>query len=247
MANIKLENASVEFEIYEAQSRSLKQHLIKSVTGGRVDSNTNQRVVVKSLFNVTFSIQSGERVALIGPNGAGKSTLLRVLAGVYIPSAGEAVINGRISSLIDISLGMDHESTGRENIFIRGALLGQNKKEIKQNIDEVIEFSELGQFIDLPIRTYSSGMNMRLAFAISTVLQPEILLMDEWLSVGDEQFNKKAEARMSSLVQKAEILILASHSFELIRKTCNRALLLMHGSIVFDGGVEDAINLYHQI
>jgi len=247
MAHIKLENASVEFEIFEASSRSLKRQLIQTATGGRLHSNAHQRVVIKALANVSFSFKSGEKIALIGHNGAGKSTLLRVLTRIYIPTSGKATIEGRVSSLIDISLGMDQESSGRENIFIRGALLGQSKKEIHEQLDEVIEFSELGQFIEMPIRTYSSGMSMRLAFAISTILKPEILIMDEWLSVGDEHFTNKAEGRMNSLLEKTEILILASHSFDLIRKTCSRALVLQHGSVVFDGDVEAAIGYYHQL
>ena len=246
MVQVKLENASVEFENFEASSRSMKRQLIQTATGGRLHSNAHQRVVIRALTDVSFTFKSGEKVALIGHNGAGKSTLLRVLTSIYIPTSGKASIEGRVSSLIDISLGMDQESSGRENIFIRGALLGQSKKEIQKQLEEIIQFSELGQFIDMPIRTYSSGMSMRLAFAISTVLKPEILIMDEWLSVGDEHFTKKAEERMNSLLEKTEILILASHSFELIRKTCNRALVLQHGSVVFDGGVEAAIDHYHQ-
>lgn len=246
MAHVILKNASVEFEIFDARSRSLKRQLIQTTMGGRLDTNENQCVVVKALLNVNCTFKSGEKIALIGQNGSGKSTLLRVLSNIYIPTSGTALIDGRVSSLIDISLGMDQESTGRENIFIRGALLGQSKSETQKLLNEIIEFSELGEFIDLPIRTYSSGMNMRLAFAISTVLKPEILIMDEWLSVGDENFTKKAEERMNSLLEKTEILVLASHSFELIRKTCNRALVLEHGSIVFDGGVEAAIDFYHK-
>ena len=246
MAHVILKNASVEFEIFDARSRSLKRQLIQTTMGGRLDTNKNQRVVIKALLNVNCTFKSGEKIALIGQNGSGKSTLLRVLSNIYIPTSGTALIDGRVSSLIDISLGMDQESTGRENIFIRGALLGQSKSETQKLLNEIIEFSELGEFIDLPIRTYSSGMNMRLAFAISTVLKPEILIMDEWLSVGDENFTKKAEERMNSLLEKTEILVLASHSFELIRKTCNRALVLEHGSILFDGGVEAAIDFYHK-
>jgi len=202
---------------------------------------------IPALHPTSLRVESGQVFGLIGHSGAGKSTLLRVLTRIYIPTSGKATIEGRVSSLIDISLGMDQESSGRENIFIRGALLGQSKKEIQKQLDEIIEFSELGQFIEMPIRTYSSGMSMRLAFAISTVLKPEILIMDEWLSVGDEHFTNKAEGRMNSLLEKTEILILASHSFDLIKKTCNRALVLQHGSVVFDGDVEAAIGCYHQL
>lgn len=245
MASIKLVNASVEFEILDAQTRSLKNKLIKSATGGKLQIGEQKKVVVQALSEVSLKIGPGEKVGLIGHNGAGKSTLLRMLAGIYYPTSGLAHIDGKVSSLIDISLGMDQESTGRENIFVRGALLGQDKKQMKQKLEEIIDFSELGQFIDMPIRTYSSGMSMRLAFAIATAISSEILIMDEWLSVGDEHFMEKAEKRMSSLLQKADILVLASHSFELIKKVCNRVIVLEHGNVAYDGAVQLAIDYYH--
>ena len=192
MAIIEFEKATVEFAIYNATGRSLKKQLFQMATGGQIRSNESGRVVVRALEDLTFCLRSGDRVGLLGHNGAGKSTLLRVLSGVYEPSSGSARIEGKVGSLIDISLGIDHEASGRENIYTRGALLGMTRATMRQHIDEIIEFSELGQFIDMPLRTYSTGMHLRLVFAVSTMLRPEILLMDEWLSVGDEGFKHRA-------------------------------------------------------
>ena len=177
--------------------------------------------MIRALENLTFKFEDGERVALLGHNGAGKTTLLRVLSGVYAPTLGSAVAQGQLGSLIDISLGIDPEASGLDNIYIRGRLLGMSAAEIKAKTPEIVEYSELGDFIEMPVRTYSTGMHMRLAFTISTTLRPEILLMDEWLSVGDEGFKHKAEARMNDVVQSTNILVVATHSRELALKTCN--------------------------
>ena len=234
MATIKFTNVCVDFPIYNANSRSLKAKLTQIATGGQLGADPQGRVVVRAIDNMSFSLKDGDRVGLLGHNGAGKSTLLRLLGRVYEPSSGTASIKGTLGSLIDISLGIDHEATGRENIYFRGGLLGMTKAEIKKQLEAIIDFSELGNFIDMPLRTYSSGMHLRLAFSVSTILRPEILLMDEWLSVGDEGFKHKAEQRMSELVQSTNILVIASHSREIIEKTCNRVLWLEHGKIRMD-------------
>lgn len=204
-------------------------------TDGTLRADESGHVVVQALQNLNFQWGDGDRIGLIGPNGSGKSSLLRMLSGVYAPTQGIAQIEGSVASLIDVSLGVNQEATGRENVFLRGALLGLSKAQMREKVHEIIEFSELGQFIDMPVRTYSSGMHMRLAFAVSTVIRPEILLMDEWLSVGDEHFRAKAEARMAELVNATKILVIASHSRDLILKTCNRVLWLEHGRIKMDG------------
>lgn len=234
MAKIEFNNVSVDFPIYNANSRSLKSHLIKVATGGQLNTDQQGRVLVRALDGLTFTLQDGDRVGIIGHNGAGKSTLLRLLSGVYFPSGGSVKIDGEVGSLIDISLGIDHEATGRENVYIRGSLLGLSKAVINQNIDEIIEFSELGGFADMPVRTYSSGMHLRLAFAVSTIVHPQILLMDEWLSVGDEGFKEKAKARLNALVHKTNILVIATHSREQLLQTCNRAIWLEHGKILMN-------------
>ncbi|ARP88270.1 ABC transporter ATP-binding protein [Bordetella genomosp. 9] len=244
MASIVFDQVSVEFPIYNASARSLKKRIFQVATGGQLGADAQGRVVVRALENLSFSFKDGDRVGLVGHNGAGKSTLLRLLSGVYGPSAGSARIEGETGSLIDISFGIDPEASGRENIRLRGALLGLSKSEIKTQMDEIIEFSELGDFIDMPVRTYSSGMHLRLAFAVSTVIRPDILLMDEWLSVGDEGFKHKAEERLGGLVQATKILIIASHSRDLILHTCNRVLWLEHGKIKMDGTPEEIVPLY---
>lgn len=244
MASIEFSNVCVDFPIYNANGRSLKKRLIQVATGGQLGADQNGRVVVRALENLTFSIKDGDRVGLLGHNGAGKSTLLRLLSGVYAPSSGYAHISGDIGSLIDISLGIDPEATGRENIYLRGGLLGMGRSEINSQIEEIIEFSELGDFVDMPLRTYSTGMHLRLAFAVSTIVRPEILLMDEWLSVGDEGFKHKAEMRMTDLVKSTNILVIASHSRELVLRTCNRVIWLEHGKIRMDSDPQSVATAY---
>ena len=244
MALIEFDKVCVDFPIYNANSRSLKKRLMQVATGGQLGANVQGRVVVRAIEDASFSFKDGDRVGLLGHNGAGKSTLLRLLSGVYEPSSGSVCIRGDIGSLIDISLGIDPEATGRENIYIRGGLLGMRRSEVTARIDGIIEFSELGGFIDMPLRTYSSGMSLRLAFAVSTIVRPEILLMDEWLSVGDEGFKHKAEERMGELVKSTNILIIATHSRDMIMKTCNRAICLEHGRIIMDGDPQEVCDAY---
>ena len=243
MAHIAFNHVNVDFPIYNANNRSLKNTVLQAATGGRVSFGVDH-TIVRSLDDVTFEIKDGDRVGLIGHNGAGKSTLLRTLGKVYTPTAGEAIIKGKIGSLVDISLGIDPEATGLENIMIRAALLGLTKIEIKEKLSEIIEFSELGPFINMPVRTYSSGMHLRLAFAVATVIRPEILLMDEWLSVGDMAFNLKAEARLQELVRSSRILIIASHSRDLIQKICNRAMWFEHGKLKMNGSPFEVCQAY---
>ncbi len=244
MASIVFDNVLVDFPIYNSNTRSLKNKLIQVATGGQLGSDKHGRVVVRALENISFQLKDGDRVGLLGHNGAGKSTLLRLLGGVYEPTFGKSTIIGKIGSLIDISLGIDPETTGRDNIYIRGALLGLTRSQVKVKIDEIIDFSELGDFVDMPLRTYSTGMHMRLAFSVSTIIRPEILLMDELLSVGDESFQHKVENRLNDLVSSAKILVIASHSKELLLKTCNRLIWLEHGRIKMDGTPETISSAY---
>jgi lipopolysaccharide transport system ATP-binding protein len=244
MSLIEFKNVCVDFPIYNANGRSLKKRLIQVATGGQLGADQQGRVIVRALEDLTFTLRDGDRVGLLGHNGAGTSTMLRLLSSVYEPSSGTARIEGEIGSLIDISLGTDPEATGRENIYLRGGILGMTKAQITEKLDEIIEFSELGDFVDMPIRTYSSGMHLRLAFAVSTTIKPEILLMDEWLSVGDEGFKHKAEIRMNELVKSTNILVIASHSRQLVMRTCNRVLWLEHGKIKMDGDPETVTAAY---
>ncbi|HEY9318506.1 lipopolysaccharide transport system ATP-binding protein [Achromobacter deleyi] len=244
MASIVFDQVCVDFPIYNASARSLKKRLFQVATGGQISANASGRVIIRALEDLTLTIKDGDRVGLLGHNGAGKSTLLRLLSGVYEPSSGRAAIKGEIGSLIDVSFGIDPEATGRENIYLRGALLGLTRANINAKLEEIIDFSELGDFIDMPVRTYSSGMHLRLAFSVSTIIRPEILLMDEWLSVGDEGFRVRAEARMNELVESTHILVIASHSRELVKETCNRAIWLEHGKIKMDGTPDEVTQAY---
>ncbi len=231
MALISLKNVSVSFPIYGAGSASLKKTLAASVTGGRFGKETGVNVV-QALSDINLELRSGDRLGLIGHNGAGKSTLLRTLAGVYEPSSGDFVRKGTVASLIDPSLGIEPDASGLENIMLRGLVMGMSKKQVEKLTPDICEFSGLGEYVNMPIRTYSTGMLMRLAFSISTSVQADILLMDEWLSVGDAEFTEKAEKRMKDVVSKSGILVLASHSPELIARECNRVIHLEHGRIV---------------
>lgn len=244
MTFIELKNVTVDFPIYNASNRSIKNKLINFSTGGKIKDDKDGYVIVRALDQLNLKIKNGERVAILGHNGAGKSTFLRLINQIYHPSSGIVSIKGQVGSLINISLGIDPEATGRENIIIRANLLGLSKSLIRAQFDEVVEFSEIANFIDMPLRTYSSGMHMRLAFAVATMVRPEILLMDEWLSVGDDDFKKKAQKRILSVVKATHILILASHARDEIMNICNRAIWLEQGQIVMDDTPESVCNRY---
>ena len=233
MASISLKNVSVNFPIYGAGANSFKKTLAASVTGGRFGKETGI-AVVQALSEINLELKSGDRLGLIGHNGAGKSTLLRTLAVIYEPSSGDFSRVGSVASLIDPSLGIEADATGMENIMLRGLVMGLSKKEVDSLLPGISEFSGLGDYLAMPVRTYSTGMMMRLAFSISTSVKADILLMDEWLSVGDAEFTEKAEQRMKDMVAGSGILILASHSPDLIEKECNRVVRLEHGRLFED-------------
>jgi len=243
---IELTNVTVEFPVYNAYGRSLKRSLVSITTGGKLGLGKNDRVIVRALENINLQIEHGDRVALIGHNGAGKTTLLRVLAGVYEPTGGQIASSGKIAALSDIMLGIDMESTGHENISIRGRLLGLDRKEVELRREEIAEFSGLGEFLDMPVRTYSSGMVLRLAFAVSTSVVPDILLLDEWIGAGDATFLGKAEDRLDRLVGQTGILVLATHSLSLATRVCNRALWMEHGSIMAQGPIDEVVRAYQE-
>src|SRR5690606_21592577 len=244
MSLIQLQNVSVEFPIYNSSSRSLKNRVLSIATGGKIERRSDRLGIVRGLDDVSLSFKSGDRIGLVGHNGSGKTTLLRVLSGIYTPTHGSAVISGQCVSLINISLGIDPDATGRENIRLRSAMMGMHPEEIAKKFDEIAEFSGLGEFLDVPFRTYSSGMQLRLAFATSTAIRPEILIMDEWLSTGDEDFKDRANTRMRELVDSTKILVLASHSKELMAKNCNRIVWLEHGRVKMDGLPEEVLSSY---
>ena len=244
MACIRLDHVSVSFPIYTAGSRSIRARLMAAGSSGRIATDAASRVLVRGLEDVSAEIVHGERVALVGRNGAGKTTMLRVMAGIYEPVAGTATVEGKVAPLFEVALGMDPESTGYENIILRGLYLGLSKAEIRAKADEIAEFTELGSFLSLPLRTYSAGMQARLSFAVSTCIDPEILLLDEGIGAGDAAFLEKARKRLNAFVARAGILVLASHSDTLVRQLCTRALLLDQGRIVACGPVDEVLARY---
>lgn len=245
MAHITVQNVSLDFPLFGAGSRSLKKAIVRIGSGGRVARESNDTVVVKALRDLSFTVSHGERVGLVGPNGAGKSTLLRVLAGIFEPGQGTVQLQGRSAALFDPSLGMDMEATGYENIFLRGLLMGLSREELREKTEEIARFTELGEYLDMPVRAYSSGMLLRLAFAVSTSFVPEILLMDEWIGAGDARFLDKAQERLEGLVRQSGILVLASHSEDIIRRLCNRAFLLEGGRLLASGTPDEVFELYN--
>ena len=244
MAAITFINASVELPIYNTNSQSLKKRFISAATGGIINADDSGKVLIRALNNINLSFNHGDRVGIIGHNGSGKTTFLRVVAGIYPVTSGSRQIVGKVSSLIDLSAGFNPELTGRENIFLRGRLMGISKTKLTTKINEIINFTELGSFIDMPLRTYSSGMQLRLAFSISTLIEPEILIMDEWLSTGDKDFKLKAAQRMRDLLKATSILVIASHSRELALSICNKVIWLEHGSIKMMGQPDEICKAY---
>lgn len=232
---INLNDVCVTFPVFNAASHSLKNRALSAMTGGSIARQHDGVTLVRGLIDVNLKLRKGDRLGLVGHNGSGKTTLLRVLSGIYAPTQGTAEIVGDCVSLINIGLGIDPEATGRDNIIMRGIMMGLKPTVIKQQIEELIEFTGLGDFIDLPFRTYSTGMQLRLAFAVSTGVQPRILIMDEWLSTGDEEFKARANKRLTDVVNSADILVLASHSKDLLLENCNRILWLEHGKVRVQG------------
>lgn len=246
MASIQLDSVSINFPIYNFGTRSLKKKFLQLSTGGILNDQEKQ-VFVKSLEKVTLKFNHGDRVGLIGHNGAGKSTLLRVLASIYEPVEGSVHCEGRVTPLLNIMLGINPESTGYENIMVRGLLLGLTRKEIQKKLDPIAEFTELGDYLLAPVRTYSAGMQLRLAFAVVTCIKPDILLMDEIIGVGDTAFLKKAQQRLNEFIDQSSILVLASHCNETIQTLCNKVVLLEKGRVQYFGPVQEGIEKYNQL
>lgn len=244
MARISLHNVGIEFKIYDLSARSLRKELMRISTGGRIASDEHERVSIKALNGVTLEVKDGDRLGLLGHNGAGKSTLLRVMGGIYEPVNGTVQIAGNVAPLFDAMIGMDADSTGIENIRLRGLYLNLKPGEIESHIDDIVDFSELGNFLHMPIRTYSTGMIIRLAFAILTSTKPDIVLMDEVIGAGDAAFIKKAEARLERFLARVGIVVVASHSMPVLRTMCNRGIVLHHGEVHFSGSIEEAIDSY---
>jgi lipopolysaccharide transport system ATP-binding protein len=243
VASLQLNNVSVSFPLYHGESRSLKKTVFAAASG-RLGQDRKHRLVVQALRQVSFSLQSGDRLGFVGSNGAGKTTLLRTMAGIYEPVEGHIEINGVITALLDPGQGMNMELTGRENIRLRGLYSGLSTAQTRRLEEDVASFAELDQFLELPVRTYSSGMVVRLGFALATAIRPQILLMDEWILAGDASFLDKARHRLEGMVQGAEILVLSSHSAEIIMRWCNHVIWMDGGQIKLAGPPEEVLAAY---
>jgi ABC-type polysaccharide/polyol phosphate transport system ATPase subunit len=246
MAWIKVRNLSLDYPVYgERGSRSIKKAILRGASRGNIAHEAvSDRINVKALNEVSFDIEDGQRVGILGANGSGKTTLLKVLCGIYEPTRGRVVTSGRVHGLLSASLGLDRQSTGRDNIILRGIYLGIKPSEMRKRVDDIVEFSGLGDYIDMPVRTYSAGMTVKLAFSISTCLEPEILVLDEWLGAGDAAFIEQAQRRMESFVRGTRILVLASHSMGLLERWCDRGILLRGGQLVTTGPIKTVTAAY---
>lgn len=243
MAIITLQDVSIDIPIYDIGGSSLKKLLLGRAIGGRF-GNSGSHVVVNALKNISFDAHEGDRIGLIGNNGSGKTTLLRVLADVYPPTRGSVHVEGRVSPMLEPALGMIIDATGLENIRICGMLWGLSRAEIDACIDEIADFTELGGYLDVPVRTYSMGMLARLGFAVATVREPEILLLDEVIGVGDATFFQKAHDRLMRLVHRSQILVVASHSDVILRQLCNKAIWLKSGELMAFGEIDRVLDAY---
>ena len=239
---IDAQDLTLHVPVVTQSDRSLRANPLRLISDFYLSRST--RVTATLLDNVNFKLLAGQRLGIIGENGAGKSTLLRVIAGIYQPSSGRLVVCGKAKGLFDISLGMQPEATGLENIYMRGLQMGMSLRSVRKLVPEVLEFSELSEHIDNPLSTYSTGMRLRLAIAISTMIEPDILLLDEWIGAGDARFNEKVKARMMSLVEGSRGLVIATHNTALMRSLCTHGLVLQKGRMRFVGPLDEALQVY---
>ena len=244
MVSIRLESVTVDIPVYNASTRSLKNILLHHGTGGRITRHAGERLCVRALEDVSLVFKHGDRIGLVGHNGSGKTTLLRVLAGAYEPTRGHVWRCGRTASLLNLSLGLDLEATGYENIITRAMFLGLMPEQIRECMDEIAEFTELGDYLTMPLYTYSDGMRMRLAFAVCTCFEPDILLMDEWINAGDRTFAEKAKRRLDEFVDRSGILVLASQNAALLERVCTKGILLGAGKIKTNGSIHEVLQKY---
>jgi lipopolysaccharide transport system ATP-binding protein len=231
MASLIFENVCIQYPIYNSRGMSLRNQLVRLGTGGRIENESASVKVVTALQNANFTLTKGDRVGLVGHNGAGKSTLLRAMAGIYHPVSGQVRRKGKVATVLELGAGMDPELSGYENITRMGILMGMSHAEIDQKVPEIESFTELGDFLQLPVRTYSAGMATRLMFAVATSVQPDILLVDEVFGTGDADFQAKAKTRMEKLIQSVGIFVFASHDHQTLKQYCHRVFKLEHGQI----------------
>lgn len=238
---IVVENMSVLFNLNKEKVDNLKEYFIKLVT------HKLHFTEFWALRDISFTVEKGDRVGVLGFNGAGKSTLLKVIAGVLKPTKGSVKVDGVIAPMLELGAGFDMNYSGKENIYLYGATMGYSRKFIESKYDQIVEFSELGDFIEVPVKNYSSGMRARLGFAIATAVEPEILILDEVLSVGDAKFRRKSEAKIRSMFEKGITVLFVSHSVEQVLNICNKAILLDHGKIIASGSAEEICEIYNDM
>ena len=239
---LKADQVSLSVPVFQPPDRQIMTNPLRFISD--LYLGKTHRGVANLLENVSLELVQGERLGLIGPNGAGKSTLLRLLAGIYAPTVGTLKTNGTVKGLFDISLGMNPEATGLENIYMRGLQMGFDLREVRELIPRILEFSELEPFIEKPLNTYSTGMRLRLAVTVSTMRPPDVLLLDEWIGTGDARFREKLRDRMNNLVEQSRGLILATHNVGLMQSLCTKGLVLDKGSVVFQGNLAEALDFY---
>jgi ABC-2 type transport system ATP-binding protein len=242
LVSITTKDACVDFPIFDAKSRSLRKTVI-GLVGGNIETAAKVPVI-EALRDISLNLEHGARVGLVGHNGAGKSTLLRLLAGIYEPTRGVADVRGRVAPVFDLGVGMDPEISGLENIIVRGLFLGMTRKEMEERIDDIAEFTELGDFLRMPLRTYSTGMRIRLALGVVTSIDPEILILDEGIGAVDAAFLNKSKKRLAELVERSGLLVFASHSDEFLRDLCDTAIWMEHGRIRKQGEIEEVLRAY---
>ena len=248
MTHIELKNVDVKFPVHDLQNANLRNDVIRKLSFGLLESSRQHKVAeVHALKNISLNILAKDRVGIIGLNGAGKTTMLQTIAGIYRPVYGTRHVSGRISALYNIGVGFDVNASGYENIILRSMFMGLSKKAAFDLIPEIEEFTELGDFLNMPIRIYSAGMQIKLAFAISTSVNPEILLMDEWIGAGDQSFREKAQDRLKDVVQKSSILVLTSHSESLVKNNCSKCILLHKGEVIEYTDTNHAFKTYHKM
>lgn len=244
MARIVVNDIHVRYPVMQDQYRSMRRAIVRVASGGKLYQQDQRMQVVHALQGISFTLENGDRVGLIGRNGAGKSTLLKTLGGFILPESGELTVEGKITSLFSVAGGMDDERTGYDNIFLTGRLLGIPRRQMQEHLKEIEEFSELGDFLTMPLRAYSDGMKIRLGFAITTCLHPEILLLDEAIGAGDAHFIEKASRRAQQLYDRASIMVIASHIPDVILSLCNKAIWLNHGTIECIGPTQQVLDAY---
>lgn len=241
---IRIKNLSLEIPVLEKTGNAFTNKILNMALGG-VISKKKDIATIRALDGINLDLGDGDSLALVGHNGAGKSTLLRVIAGLFVPTIGDIEVKGNVSSLLSVGMGMDFELSGYDNIFLMGLLLGMTKNQIRKKLQNIIDFTELGEFINLPVKTYSAGMATRLSFAVATAIEPEILVLDEGIGAGDARFIHKAQDRAKELYRKTNIMVIASHDETLVRSFCNKAILLERGKIVRQGTVDEILTAYN--